>query len=209
MHKADGKDFKGVCQTGPRWPASTCNTKIIGARFFNAEWKSFVPSGQRLDVNSPRDIDGHGTHTASTAAGNAGVTAVINGASYGKISGVAPAAKIAVYKVGWKDASAPDAAFTYTSDAIDAIDAAVADGVDVLSYSISGSDDLLDPVDLAFLSAASAGIFVSVAAGNEGPSAGTLNHVTPWLTTVAASTLKPQQGDCPARQRPVLMSARA
>jgi subtilisin family serine protease len=194
MHKADGKDFKGVCQTGPRWPAGTCNTKIIGARFFNAEWKSFIPPGQRFDVNSPRDIDGHGTHTASTAAGNAGVTAVINGNSYGKISGVAPAAKIAVYKVGWKDVSAPDAGFTYTSDAIDAIDAAVADGVDVLSYSISGSDSPVDPVDLAFLSAASAGIFVSVAAGNEGPSAGTLNHVTPWLTTVAASTLKPQQG---------------
>jgi subtilisin family serine protease len=194
MHKADGKNFAGVCQRGPRWPASTCNTKIIGARFFNAEWKSWVPSGQRLDVNSPRDIDGHGTHTASTAAGNAGVTAVINGASYGKISGVAPAAKIAVYKVGWKDASAPDTAITYTSDAIDAIDAAVADGVDVLSYSISGFDDLLDPVDLAFLSAASAGIFVSVSAGNAGPGASSVNHVTPWLTTVAASTLKPQQG---------------
>jgi Subtilase family/Fibronectin type-III domain/PA domain len=82
----------------------------------------------------------------------------------------------------------------YAGDALAAIDAAISDGVDVINYSVSSSDTVDDPVDLAFLSAASAGIFVATAAGNSGPGSSTLHHVTPWVTTVAASTVAPYAG---------------
>ena len=145
---------------------------------------------ERTDYLSPRDGDGHGTHVGSTAAGNAGVPAKVNGRSYGKISGVAPAAKIASYKVCFTSVTYPDST-CYTGDSLNAIDQAIVDGVDVINYSISSSDDLDDPVDKAFLSAASAGIFVATSAGNSGPGPSTLDHVAPWVTTVAASTVKP------------------
>ena len=61
--------------------------------------------------------------------------------------------------------------------------------MDVLNYSISGpTSTTTDPVSLAFLSAASAGIFVAASAGNYGAGAGTVEHGAPWLTTVAASS---------------------
>jgi subtilisin family serine protease len=190
MQKADGHRFTGTCEAGDSFTGDECNTKVIGARFFSAAYESQTPPGQRTDYLSPRDGHGHGTHVASTAAGNAGVRASIAGHSFGKISGIAPAAKLAIYKVGFTSATDPNPAI-FTGDALAAIDAAISDGVDVINYSISSSDSVDDPVDLAFLSAASAGIFVSAAAGNEGPGASTLNHVTPWLTTVAASTVAP------------------
>jgi subtilisin family serine protease len=190
MHKADGHRFVGTCQAGDSFTGNECNTKVIGARFFSSTYQSQTPSSQRTDFLSPRDGDGHGTHVASTAAGNAGVSASVAGHSFGTISGIAPAAKLAIYKVAFTSATDPEPAI-YTGDALAAIDAAISDGVDVINYSISGSDTLDDPVDRAFLSAASAGIFVSAAAGNGGPGASSLNHVSPWLTTVAASTVAP------------------
>jgi subtilisin family serine protease len=193
MHKADGHTFTGICEPGDSFTGDECNTKVIGARFFSAAYESQAPPAQRTDYRSPRDGDGHGTHVASTAAGNAGVSASVAGHSFGKISGIAPAAKLAIYKVGFTSRTDPEPAI-YNSDALAAIDAAITDGVDVINFSISSSDAVDDPVDMAFLSAASAGIFVSAAAGNEGPSASTLNHVTPWLTTVAASTVAPYAG---------------
>ena len=193
MQKADGQEFKGVCEAGDSFTGNECNTKVIGARSFSSTYKSQTPPGQRTDFLSPRDGNGHGTHVASTAAGNAGIAASIGGRSFGTISGVAPAAKLAIYKVAFTSATDEEPAI-YTSDALAAIDAAVADGVDVINYSVSGSDTLDDPVDRAFLSAASAGIFVATAAGNGGPAASTLNHVTPWVTTVAASTVAPYAG---------------
>ena len=193
MQKADGNKFTGTCQAGDSFTGEECNTKVIGARYFSTTYESQTPSSQRTDFRSPRDSDGHGTHVASTAAGNAGVSASIGGHSFGKISGVAPAANLAIYKVGFTSATDPEPAI-YNGDALAAIDAAISDGVDVINYSISSSDAVDDPVDLAFLSAASAGIFVSAAAGNEGPRSSTLNHVTPWLTTVAASTVAPYAG---------------
>ena len=193
MNKADGHRFTGACQAGDSFTGSECNTKVIGARFFSSTYTSLTAPSQRTDFLSPRDGNGHGTHLASTAAGNAGVSASVAGHSFGEISGIAPAAKLAIYKVGFTSATDPEPAI-YTSDALAAIDAAISDGVDVINYSISGSDTLDDPVDLAFLSAASAGIFVSAAAGNGGPGASSLNHVSPWLTTVAASTVAPYAG---------------
>ena len=77
----------------------------------------------------------------------------------------------------------------FSSDSTAAIDQAVADGVDVINYSISGSrTNFLDSVEVAFLFAADAGVFVAASAGNSGPTASTVAHPGPWLTTVAAST---------------------
>ena len=162
--------------------------------------RQVTPAAERTDYLSPRDGDGHGTHVGSTAAGNADVPPTVDGRSYGKISGVAPAAKIASYKVCFTSVTYPDST-CYTGDSLDAIDQAIEDGVDVINYSISSSDDLDDPVDIAFLSAASAGIFVATSAGNSGPGPSTLDHVAPWLTTVAASTVKPVRRDRRAGQR--------
>jgi hypothetical protein len=193
MNKADGNTFTGTCQAGDEFTADLCNTKLVGARYFSKTYEQLTPPEDRTDYLSPRDGDGHGSHTASTAAGNADVAAVVDGRSFGNISGVAPAAKVAVYKVGFNSADDPEGSI-YTGDALDGIDAAILDGVDVINYSISGSDSPVDPVDLAFLSAASAGIFVATSAGNAGPGASTANHTTPWLTTVAASTVAPYAG---------------
>ena len=106
---------------------------------------------------------------------------------------MAPAARLAVYKACW---TAPDPAQDgcTTADTVAAIDAAVADGVDVLNYSVSGSDRLDDSVERAFLGAATAGVFVAASAGNQGSAAGTVAHVSPWVTTVAASTHHAFQG---------------
>jgi subtilisin family serine protease len=193
MKKADGQKFTGTCQAGDSFTGDECNTKVIGARSFSATYESQTPLAQRSDYLSPRDGDGHGTHVASTAAGNAGVSASIAGHSFGKISGVAPAAKLAIYKVAFTSKTEPEAV-VYTGDALAAIDAAITDGVDVINYSVSSSDTLDDPVDSAYMSAASAGIFVATAAGNAGPGAATLNHVVPWVTTVGASTVAPYAG---------------
>lgn len=193
MRKADGSEFVGACQTGERFAPSNCNSKLISARYFGAAILQTYPHIDDADFISPRGADGHGTHTASTAAGNAGVSASINGHSLGKISGVAPAAKIAVYKALWQG---PDENSTggFTSDILDAINAAVTDGVDVINYSVGGSTEsaIDDPVQQAFFSAAAAGIFVAASAGNSGPDAATLDNTAPWVTTVAATTMAPR-----------------
>ncbi len=70
-----------------------------------------------------------------------------------------------------------------------AIDKAVDDGVDVINYSVAGtSTNFADPVEIAFFNAAASGVFVSASAGNSGPTAGTVAHPSPWITTVAAGT---------------------
>ncbi|MDN5763965.1 MAG: S8 family peptidase, partial [Microlunatus sp.] len=193
MAKSDGGTFSGICQTGQDFTRNDCSTKIVGARYFGDAWQANVPAADRRDYISPRDGGGHGSHTAGTAVGNHGVTAVVDGRDFGKISGVAPAAKVAAYKVLWEGKTAAQSG-GFTTDILDAIEAAITDGVDVINYSISGGDDPTDPVELAFLSAASAGIFVSASAGNSGPGASTLAHTSPWVTTVGASTIAPYYG---------------
>jgi subtilisin family serine protease len=190
MKKADGGTFQGTCETGEDFKKNDCNEKLISARYFSDGFVASVPPEDRSPYEhiSPRDGDGHGTHTAGTAVGNHGVRMTVDNRDFGKGSGMAPAAKLAVYKVCWED-NDPDTGGCYTSDSVAAIDQAVLDGVDVINYSISGATDtVFDPVELAFMSAASAGVFVAASAGNEGPGASTVAHNSPWLTTVAAST---------------------
>jgi subtilisin family serine protease len=182
--------WSGTCSSGEQFTVADCNGKIIGARFYNAGFggdatiKELFP----YEFNSPRDYEGHGTHTASTAGGNNGVTATGPASVFGKISGMAPGARVAVYKVCWGVAADPNAGCA-NSDSVAAIDQAVADGVDVINFSISGSlTSFRDPVEIAFMFAADAGVFVAASAGNSGPAASTVAHPGPWLTTVAAGT---------------------
>ncbi len=184
--------WHGKCVPGEAFAASMCNQKLIGAQYFNEGFGGSAGVDASFpdayEFNSVRDADGHGTHTASTAGGNYGVetNTVLAGTMLGPISGMAPRARIAAYKACW--GISPDGGCT-TVDTVAAIDQAVADGVDVINYSISGSQNVfLDPVEVAFLFAADAGVFVAASAGNDGPDAETLNHPSPWLTTVAAST---------------------
>lgn len=190
MLKANGDTFTGECEPGEEWTADLCNDKLISARYFPDGFVSNVPPEHRDEFEriSTRDGDGHGTHTASTAAGNHDVAMSVDDRGFGTGSGMAPGAKIAAYKVCWNDDDASTGG-CYPSDSVAAIDQAVLDGVDVINYSISGAvDTVVDPVELAFLSAASANVFVAASAGNSGPGSSTVAHNSPWLTSVGAST---------------------
>ena len=180
--------WHGKCVPGENFNASHCNHKLIGARYYNSGWGGNEGIDAQLphEYNSPRDFGGHGTHTASTAGGNANVEITGAAGVLGSISGIAPRARIASYKVCWETGSGGSC---FNSDSVAAIDQAVADGVDVINFSISGSrTSFRDPVEIAFLFAADAGVFVAASAGNSGPTLSTVAHPGPWLTTVAAST---------------------
>ena len=180
--------WNGKCTPGESFAASNCNQKLIGARYYNAGYggNAAIKASFPSEFNSPRDADGHGSHTASTAGGNSGVQAVGEAALLGKINGIAPRARIAAYKACWgqgDDGGCP------TVDTVAAIDQAVADGVDVINFSISGTtSNFRSAVEIAFLFAADAGVFVAASAGNSGPTASTVAHPSPWITTVAAGT---------------------
>ncbi|MGW0671514.1 S8 family serine peptidase [Streptomyces sp. NPDC002746] len=194
MPKADGTTFTGTCQTGDSFTAADCNEKIISARYFVDGWLTAKP-GFDPDYLSPRDGEGHGTHTASTAAGNANVRATVDGADLGTVSGVAPAAAVAVYKALWMSKDGKQSG-GLTSDLVAAIDQAAADGVDVINYSL-GKDiesPYNDPEQAALRNAAAAGIFVATAGGNSGPFTSSLDNTAPWTTTVAAGTIAPYTG---------------
>ncbi len=181
--------WTGRCEIGERFIRRDCNRKLIGARYYvDGFGKANVDPS---DFISPRDGDGHGSHTASTAAGKRVRDVVVDGKRFGTVSGMAPAAKVAAYKVCWTGSvvlGVPDGCFN--SDSVAAIDQAVADGVDVINYSIGSTTEssVLDEVELAFLFSAAAGVYNAVSAGNSGPGESTLDHPSPWVSTTAAST---------------------
>jgi hypothetical protein len=182
--------WHGKCTPGEAFNASMCNQKLIGAQWFNASQggNAGIDAAKPWEFNSVRDYNGHGTHTASTSGGNHGVAATGPAAVFGTISGIAPRARIAAYKALWSTQDASTAGGS-TLDLVAAIDTAVADGVDVINYSISGtSTNFADPVEISFLFAARAGVFVAESAGNSGPATSTVAHPSPWTTTVAAGT---------------------
>ncbi|KAK9941603.1 hypothetical protein M0R45_007305 [Rubus argutus] len=187
--------WKGVCETGVKFLATNCNKKLIGARFFIKGHEAAANAGGPMvaingsvEFRSPRDADGHGTHTASTAAGRYAFQASMSGYASGIAKGVAPKSRLAVYKVCWKDSGCFD------SDILAAFDAAVNDGVDVISISIGGGDGIsspyyLDPIAIGSYGAVSRGVFVSSSAGNDGPNGMSVTNLAPWLTTVGAGTI--------------------
>ena len=166
----------------------TCNNKLIGAYAKMATYMANVATdGQEFCNNtthvcSPRDPEGHGTHTASTAAGDCVASAVLYGVERGPVCGIAPGAHVIMYRVC-------AAQGCFSSDSVSAVQQAITDGVNVINFSISGgAQPYTDPVELAFLDATNAGISVNASAGNAGPGAGTSDHGGPWVTTVGAST---------------------
>uniref|UniRef100_A0A6N2L492 Subtilisin-like protease fibronectin type-III domain-containing protein n=1 Tax=Salix viminalis TaxID=40686 RepID=A0A6N2L492_SALVM len=187
--------WKGICEAGERFTARNCNKKLIGARFFIKGHEAAggglgptSPINDTLEFKSPRDADGHGTHTASTAAGRHAFRASMEGYAAGIAKGVAPKARLAVYKVCWKNAGCLD------SDILAAFDAAVKDGVDVISISIGGGNGIsapyyLDPIAIGAYGAASRGVFVSSSAGNDGPYPMSVTNLAPWIATVGAGTI--------------------
>jgi subtilisin family serine protease len=173
------------CAEAEAWDGSMCNKKLIGAQFFcESRGCDGVLEHEFL---SPRDYNGHGTHTASTAGGNQNVPTTQGAALFGSVNGIAPRARIAAYKVCFDNGAGGCGA--NTGDSVAAIDKAVHDGVDVLNYSISGTQtNYLDAVEVAYLFAADAGVFVATSAGNSGPTVSTVAHISPWLAAVAAGT---------------------
>ena len=137
---------------------------MIGARFYNASGADTAnPNGH----SSPRDYDGHGSHTASTAAGQP-VQATINGSDAGPLEGMAPGARLSIYKVLYENATNTSASGG-SVDIDAAVEDAVNDGVDVINFSVGDNVDDFGFDEFAFLNAAAAGVFVSAAAGNAGP----------------------------------------
>jgi len=180
-------DWHGACTDGFRFKAALCNNKLVGARYYVEGFGRHNIAKE--EFLSPRDGSGHGSHTASTAAGNAGTTMTIDGNLIGTGSGMAPAASVAAYKVCW-EGKPGIAAGCFNSDSVAAINDAILDGVDVLNFSIGGGSEssVLDSVAMAFRAASNAGVFVANSAGNSGPGASTFDHPAPWVTTVAAAT---------------------
>lgn len=149
---------------------------MIGARHFS------IGTSPDEDL-SPADFIGHGTHTASTVAGVAVERVSLYGIANGTARGAVPAARLAMYKV-CRSKGCPDI------EILAGFDAAIADGVDILSISLGGgsSDFFADAVAIGAFHASKKGIFVSAAAGNDGPAPGTVNNNAPWLLTVGASS---------------------
>ncbi|KAL5831463.1 hypothetical protein ACOSQ3_016879 [Xanthoceras sorbifolium] len=188
--------WKGVCESGDQFNAkSHCNRKIIGARWFIdgflADYGKPLNSSEDQEFLSPRDANGHGTHTASTAAGSFVESVSYKGLGLGNVRGGAPRARLAIYKVCWNLLGGQCA----SADILKAFDEAIHDGVDVLSLSIGSSIPLFSDVDerdgiaTGSFHAVVRGITVVCGASNDGPSEQTVQNTAPWILTVAASTM--------------------
>ncbi|GFQ04447.1 subtilisin-like protease [Phtheirospermum japonicum] len=179
--------FTGICEVTRDFPSGSCNRKLVGARHFAASAITRGIFNSSQDYASPFDADGHGTHTAATAAGNHGVGVMVAGHCFGNASGMAPRSHIAVYKALYKSFGG------FAADVVAAIDQAAQDGVDIISLSITpnrrppGIATFFNPIDMALLSAVKAGIFVVQAAGNTGPSPRSMSSFSPWIYTVGAA----------------------
>ncbi|GAB4858702.1 hypothetical protein Ancab_010175 [Ancistrocladus abbreviatus] len=177
--------WRGACETGRGFTKNHCNRKIIGARSFYRGYEAATGKiNEENEYKSPRDQDGHGTHTAATVAGVPVAGANLLGYAYGRARGMAPGARIAAYKVCWLGGC-------FSSDILSAVDAAVADGVNVMSISLGGgvSSYFRDSLSVATFGAMEKGVFVACSAGNGGPDSVSLTNVAPWVTTVGASTM--------------------
>ncbi|KAJ8651063.1 hypothetical protein MRB53_004086 [Persea americana] len=178
--------WKGQCEEGKNFKAATnCNRKLIGARFFSKGYEAIQgPIDESKESNSPRDDDGHGTHTSTTAAGSAASDANLFGYAPGIARGMAARARVAMYKVCWIGGC-------FSTDILAAMEKAIDDGVNVLSLSLGGGspDYYRDSIAIGAFGAMEKGIFVSCSAGNAGPSSFSLSNEAPWITTVGAGTL--------------------
>ncbi|XP_055805549.1 subtilisin-like protease SBT5.6 [Solanum dulcamara] len=189
------KSWNGTCQEGVAFNASHCNRKLIGAQYYlNGYEAHYGPLDETREFRSPRDVDGHGTHTASTVGGRRVANAsAIGGFAKGTAAGGAPNVRLAIYKVCWplpndtKLTCLPD-------DVLAAFDDAIANGVHVLSISLGFSPVTTtyyteDPIAIGSLNAVKRNIVVACSAGNDGPTPSTVGNVAPWIITVGASSI--------------------
>uniref|UniRef100_A0A7N0TT03 Cucumisin n=1 Tax=Kalanchoe fedtschenkoi TaxID=63787 RepID=A0A7N0TT03_KALFE len=165
--------WKGICQSSENF---TCNNKVIGAKAYNLDG--------RYDA-SPRDTMGHGSHTASTAAGNSVVGASLYNLGSGTARGGVPGARIAAYKIC-------ATSYCFDQDILAAFDDAIADGVDLISISVGfplPRPFFQDSISIGSFHAMKNGILTSTSAGNTGPEQNSVCNFWPWSLTVAASTI--------------------
>ncbi|MBA0565772.1 hypothetical protein Golob_010632 [Gossypium lobatum] len=171
--------WNGTCANGQDSSTFNCNKKIIGARSYGAgESKS----------RTPRDMMGHGTHVASTAAGVEVKDVSYYGLAAGTAKGGSPGSRLAIYQVFSSQNG------SHGSTVLAAFDDAIADGVDVLSLSFGSSpfleqEFINDPIALGAFHAVQNGITVVCSAGNDGPNPGSVVNSAPWILTVAATTI--------------------
>ncbi|KAF7816022.1 subtilisin-like protease SBT5.4 [Senna tora] len=184
--------WKGKCELDNLHNSNKrlCNRKLVGARFFIKGYESFLGK-QNESSYTARDVDGHGTHTLSTAGGNFVKGASVLGNGYGTAKGGSPKAKVAAYKVCWPPINSTAGGGCFDADILAGFEAAISDGVDVISASIGGTptDLFSDAIAIGSFHATSKGILVVSSAGNSGPASGSVSNVSPWMLTVAASTL--------------------
>ncbi|RCV05002.1 hypothetical protein SETIT_1G046800v2 [Setaria italica] len=178
--------WKGACDKGQDDKFS-CNRKLIGARYFNKGYAS-AAGVLNASMNTPRDMDGHGTHTLSTAAGSPVPGASVFGFGNGTASGGSPHARVAAYRVCFPPINGSEC---FDADILAAFDAAIHDGVHVLSLSLGGdpSNYFDDGIAIGSFHAVRRGIAVVCSAGNSGPGLGTASNLAPWLFTTGASTM--------------------
>lgn len=178
--------WRGICQRGIKDDFS-CNRKLIGARYFN---KGYAAYAGRLNYTfyTARDHKGHGSHTLSTAGGSFVPGANVFGYGNGTAKGGSPRARVVAYKVCWPPIHQKKC---FDADILLGFDAAISDGVDVLSVSLVGDPEefFMDSIAIGSFHAARNGIVVVSSAGNSGPQPGTVCNVAPWMITVAASTI--------------------
>lgn len=179
--------YLGTCAPGGV-DEGRCNDKLIGGYDFvcGTPANTCGASGIREEPGFG-DTNSHGSHTASTAAGN--VRDVVYRGAPVRIAGVAPHANVIAYDVCYTNTSTGQGSCPNVSS-VAAVDQAVADGVvDVINFSIGGgAQPWSDAVSMAFLNAVDAGIYVATSAGNSGPGPNTMGHHEPWTGSTAAAS---------------------
>ncbi|KAF5746198.1 subtilisin-like protease family protein [Tripterygium wilfordii] len=179
--------WKGICQND-KDASFRCNRKLIGARYFNKGYAAVAGPLNSSSFDSPRDDDGHGTHTLSTAAGSFVPNASVFGYGLGEAKGGSPKARVVAYRVCYPPIAGNEC---FDADILAAFDAAIHDGVDVLSVSLGGDATPFfnESVAIGSFHAIKHGIVVICSAGNSGPADSTVSNVAPWQITVGASTM--------------------
>ncbi|KAB5534875.1 hypothetical protein DKX38_017961 [Salix brachista] len=177
--------WRGKCEPGEAFNASSCNRKVIGARYYMSGYEAEEDSARIVSFRSPRDSSGHGSHTASTAAGRYVTNVNYKGLATGGARGGAPMARIAVYKTCWDSGC-------YDVDLLAAFDDAIRDGVHLLSLSLGPDspqgDYFKDAISIGSFHAASHGVLVVASVGNAG-NRGSATNIAPWMITVGASSM--------------------
>ncbi|KAL2484312.1 subtilase family protein [Forsythia ovata] len=187
------RSWKGICQNGVAFNSSQCNRKLIGARYYLRSYEAYYGAlNTGLDFRSPRDINGHGTHTSSTIGGRRVPNASsIGGLGSGTATGGAPLVRLAIYKVCWPIPGQTDST-CLDDDMLAAFDDAIADGVHVISVSIGTNTSTPfknDGTAIGALHAVKRNIVVACSAGNSGPTTSSVSNVAPWIITVGASSI--------------------